>query len=72
MTLFNNTTRLTACALALTLTVLAADQTGHKITSPKEALGFDIGDDYHLASYTGCAGRSMAQIRIGNQNALAR
>jgi hypothetical protein len=55
MTLFNNTTRLTACALALTLTVRAADQTAHKITS-----------------YTGCAGRSMAQIRIGNQNALAR
>ncbi len=24
----------------------------HHITTPQEALGFDIGDDYHLANYT--------------------
>src|SRR5438270_11819776 len=43
---------LPACTLALALTALAADQTAHKITSPKEALGFEIGDDYQLATYT--------------------
>jgi len=31
---------------------LAAAQTAPKITSPKEALGFNIGDDYRLANYT--------------------
>src|SRR5579871_2081449 len=27
-------------------------QNGHHITTPQEALGFDIGDDYNLANYT--------------------
>src|SRR5213083_622697 len=41
-----------ACALALAFGVAAPAQTGHKITTSKEALGFDIGDDYYLATYT--------------------
>src|SRR6202790_3187942 len=41
-----------ACALALAFTITAPAQNGHKITTPKEALGFDIGDDYYLANYT--------------------
>src|ERR1700744_2316983 len=32
--------------------VLANAQTAPKITTPKEALGFNIGDDYQLANYT--------------------
>ena len=31
---------------------LAVAQTPPKITSPKEALGFNIGDDYQVANYT--------------------
>jgi hypothetical protein len=34
------------------LALAASAQTSHKITTPKEALGFDIGDDYYLANYT--------------------
>ena len=30
----------------------AAPATQTQVTSPREALGFDIGDDYHLATYT--------------------
>jgi Zinc carboxypeptidase len=30
----------------------AAGQTATAITTPKEALGFNIGDDYHVANYT--------------------
>jgi hypothetical protein len=41
------------CVVLLMAAALAAfGQTASKITSPKEALGFAIGDDYHLASYT--------------------
>src|SRR5215475_7436842 len=37
-----------ACLLLLALPLCAQP----KITSPKEALGFNIGDDYHVANYT--------------------
>jgi hypothetical protein len=33
-------------------TSLAAASAAPHITSPREALGFDIGDDYHVANYT--------------------
>jgi Zinc carboxypeptidase len=36
-----------ACAAGL-----SAAATAQHITSPREALGFDIGDDYHMATYT--------------------
>jgi len=55
MTFVNTTQRFligSACALALAFAIAAPAQTGHKITTPKEALGFDIGDDYYLATYT--------------------
>jgi len=38
--------------LALAFVVAAPAQNGRHITTPKEALGFDVGDDYHLANYT--------------------
>jgi hypothetical protein len=39
--------------LACTLAIQASAQTNSpKITSPKEALGFNLGDDYQMASYT--------------------
>jgi hypothetical protein len=41
-----------ACALALAFAMAAPAQNGRHITTPKEALGFDVGDDYHLANYT--------------------
>src|SRR5260370_42530756 len=41
-------TLLSICLLAATL----AAQPAHKLTTPKEALGFNIGDDYYLANYT--------------------
>ena len=43
-----------ACALVISFipAAPAADQPSRKITPPKEALGFDIGDDYYLATYT--------------------
>ena len=46
--------RLSACALALAFICIdhAAAQPARKITTPKEALGFDVGDDYMLATYT--------------------
>ena len=44
--------KLAACALALAFVIAAPAQNGHHITTPKEALGFEIGDDYHLANYT--------------------
>ena len=44
--------KLAACALALTLAVALQAQNGRHLTTPQEALGFDIGDDYHLANYT--------------------
>jgi hypothetical protein len=39
-----------ACALALAIAARA--QTARHLTTPKEALGFEIGDDYQLANYT--------------------
>ena len=47
-----NPTRLPGFVLALIFATAAAAQNGHHITTPKEALGFDVGDDYHLATYT--------------------
>ncbi len=41
---------LAVCAIILA-TALPAQNSRH-ITTPHEALGFDIGDDYHLANYT--------------------
>ena len=41
-----------ACALAGVFAIALAAQTAHRITTPKEALGFEIGDDYYLANYT--------------------
>jgi hypothetical protein len=41
-----------ALAVGLLARWLAAADTAHKLTTPKEALGFEIGDDYHLANYT--------------------
>src|SRR5258706_15593239 len=41
-----------ACALAIALAAVAPAQNGRKLTTPKEALGFEIGDDYYLANYT--------------------
>ncbi|RPJ77242.1 MAG: peptidase [Acidobacteria bacterium] len=38
--------------LLLALLVAAAPQAQQKITTPKESLGFDAGDDYCLANYT--------------------
>lgn len=47
---------LTAAMVALLWTTAASAQVATtapaKITPPKEALGFNIGDDYHLATYT--------------------
>src|ERR1700686_4769320 len=44
--------KLAACALLLALTIALPAQNGRHITTPQEALGFDIGDDYYLANYT--------------------
>ena len=41
-----------ACAIALAFVTMAPAQDGRHLTTPKEALGFDIGDDYQLATYT--------------------
>src|SRR5258708_17132955 len=43
--------KLAACALALAFAIAASAQNGHHITTAKESLGFDVGDDYHLANY---------------------
>lgn len=43
--------RKTSLALALALCLGSAAQ-AQKLTTPKEVLGFDIGDDYMMASYT--------------------
>src|SRR5689334_5479700 len=37
--------------LVLIFSAAAFAQSGRHITTPKEALGFDVGDDYHLANY---------------------
>jgi hypothetical protein len=39
-------------ALALFIAAAAHAQTAQHLTTPKEALGFEIGDDYQLANYT--------------------
>src|SRR5581483_3323861 len=39
-----------AAALLFALALAASAQTSRHITTPKEALGFDIGDDYQLAN----------------------
>src|SRR5271166_1534137 len=41
-----------ACALLVFFAIAAPAQNGRHLTTPKEALGFDIGDDYQLANYT--------------------
>ena len=48
----SRSSKLAACALTLALACALPAQNGHHITTPQEALGFDIGDDYHLANYT--------------------
>ncbi len=42
---------LAVSSLALVAPVLSA-QSAPQITTPQEALGFNLGDDYHMASYT--------------------
>src|SRR5260370_23286664 len=44
--------RLCVCALLLALVITAPAQNVRHITGPREALGFDVGDDYQLATYT--------------------
>jgi len=45
--------RLTALLLAAALSAVpVAAQTAPKVTTPKEALGFNLGDDYQVANYT--------------------
>jgi len=44
--------KITACVATLALAIALHAQDGRHITTPQEALGFDIGDDYHLANYT--------------------
>ena len=41
-----------AALVALPTAAPATSATQTRVTSPKQALGFDIGDDYHLATYT--------------------
>ena len=41
-----------AIALAAASVAAARAQTAQHLTTPREALGFDIGDDYQLANYT--------------------
>lgn len=41
-----------AFRIALAGVVLGATTLAAQITTPRQALGFDIGDDYHLANYT--------------------
>src|ERR1700757_822931 len=46
-------TCLRALLLAVALSALpVAAQTAPKVTTPKEALGFNLGDDYSVANYT--------------------
>ena len=46
----NFSLRATVVLALSSLSLLA--QTAPKITTPKEALGFNLGDDYHMATYT--------------------
>ncbi|HEX6974000.1 MAG TPA: M14 metallopeptidase family protein, partial [Vicinamibacterales bacterium] len=49
--MLRRTTRSALAAIALTLAV-AASSAAQTITSPKQFFGFNIGDDYQLATYT--------------------
>src|SRR5271156_538022 len=44
--------RLSLAAMALLCAWTLAAQTIPKITTPKDALGFNLGDDYQVATYT--------------------
>ena len=44
--------RLAACAIVVGFAASAAAQASSHLTTPKEALGFEVGDDYQLATYT--------------------
>jgi len=44
--------RLQLSILALAFTISTVAQPARKFTTPREALGFDVGDDYYLATYT--------------------
>jgi hypothetical protein len=44
--------RISAASLAALLLVVAAQLGAQSVTPPAEHFGFDIGDDYHLATYT--------------------
>ncbi len=44
--------RLAICGLAFAFATFSPAQTSRKLTTPKEALGFNVGDDYQLATYT--------------------
>ncbi len=39
------------CFLVVWFALAASGQTAPKVTSPKEAFGFNIGDDYQIANY---------------------
>src|SRR5215510_15322069 len=41
-----------ASLLVLTLSIVASAIAQSKVTTPKEQLGFNFGDDYQLANYT--------------------
>src|SRR5271154_317475 len=43
---------LAVCAILFAFVNAAPAQNGQHLTTPKEALGFEIGDDYQLANYT--------------------
>jgi hypothetical protein len=40
------------CAITVAFVAAAPAQTSRHLTTPKEALGFEVGDDYQLATYT--------------------
>ncbi len=44
--------RIAPGVLFLTIAASVSAQSNHKITTPQEALGFNVGDDYRLATYT--------------------
>src|SRR5215475_12815416 len=45
--------KITACLAATAISVcLLHAQSANRITTPKEALGFNLGDDYMVANYT--------------------
>src|SRR6202050_3935117 len=44
--------RLSLAAMAVLSAWTLAAQTAPKITTPKDALGFNLGDDYQVANYT--------------------